>query len=223
MNVEILFRPSYSLGVVKLAPGEKIRADAGAMVSMQGVTIDTQMAGGLFKSLGRSLLGGESLFQNFFQAGGSGGEVTLAPDLPGDVFLIEMNNERLLVQAGSYLASEEGIELSTKLSSKAFLSGEGLTMLEATGTGKLLVSSYGAIFDHNLGAGEKYIVDTTHVVAFNAAMGVELKGAGGLKATLLSGEGLVAEITGPGRLLMQTRSQQAFLHWLIPHIPKQSS
>ena len=50
MNIEILFRPSYSLAVVKLAANEKIRVDSGAMVSMsQSVTIETKAAGGLFK------------------------------------------------------------------------------------------------------------------------------------------------------------------------------
>jgi uncharacterized protein (AIM24 family) len=43
---------------------------------------------------------------------------------------------------------------------------------------------------------------------------------GGLKSTLLSGEGLVVDLTGPGRVLLQTRSTEAFLAWLIPLLPK---
>ena len=92
-------------------------------------------------------------------------------------------------------------------------------MLEASGTGKLLLSSYGAIHEKNLAAGEKYTVDTTHIVAFNAAMPVERKTVGGLKSTFLSGEGLVVQLTGPGRVLLQTRSPKAFLDWLIPNLP----
>ena len=224
MNIEILYRPSYSLGVVRLAPNEKIRVEAGAMVSMSdGVTIETKAAGGIMKSLGRSLLGGESFFQNFFQAPPAGGEVTVAPQLPGDMFYLDLRNERMMVQAGSYLASEIGVELNTKVSMKAFVSAEGLTMLEATGVGKLLLSSYGAIHEKNLGVGERYVVDTTHLVAFSAEMRVEPRAVGGLKSTLLSGEGLVVVITGPGRLLMQTRSPQAFISWLAPQLPKKSN
>ncbi len=224
MNVEILYRPSYSLGVIKLGPNERIRVDAGAMVSMsEGVNIETKAEGGLFKSLGRAVLGGESFFQNFFQASPSGGEVTVAPDLPGDVFLLELQSEKMMVQAGSYLASEPGIELSTKVSMKAFVAAEGVSMLEATGSGKLLLSSYGAIHEKNLAAGEKYTVDTSHMVAFSANMHVELKTVGGFKSTMLSGEGMVVQVTGPGRLLMQTRSPKAFLAWLIPQIPTKSS
>lgn len=222
MEVEVLYRPSYSLGVVKLAPNEEIRAEAGAMVSMsQGVVIQTRAEGGLLKSLGRAVLGGESFFQNFFKAPASGGEITLAPELPGDVFVYEMKGEKLMVQTGSYLASEVGIELNAKISLKAIVAAEGFSMLEASGKGKLLLSSYGAVHEKILAPGEKYIVDTTHLVAFDASIHVERKMVGGLKSTLLSGEGLVVELTGPGRLLMQTRSQSAFLNWLIPLLPFQ--
>ena len=220
MQVDILYRPSFSLGVIKLQPNEQIRVEASAMVSMsEGVTIETKAAGGFLKSLGRSLLGGESFFQNFFKGSASGGEVTVAPELPGDVFVLELNNEKLLVQSGSYLASEIGVELDAKISLKAFVAAEGFSMLEASGTGKLLLSSYGAIHEKNLAAGEKYTVDTTHIVAFNAVMPVERKTVGGLKSTFLSGEGLVVQLTGPGRVLLQTRSPKAFLDWLIPNLP----
>ncbi len=48
MDIEIQHRPSYSLAIVRLAPHERIRAEAGAMVSMSaGVNIETQAAGGL--------------------------------------------------------------------------------------------------------------------------------------------------------------------------------
>lgn len=221
MEIEILHRPSYSLAVTKLSPGERIRAEAGAMVSMSGgVAIETKAEGGLLKSLGRAVLGGESFFQNFFVAPAQGGEVTLAPELPGDMMLIELKGEKLMIQSGSYVASENGVELTSKVSVKAFIAAEGISMLEASGAGKLLVSSYGAIFERKIGAGEKYVVDTSHLVAFDADMGVTPKPVGGIKSTLFSGEGLVIELTGPGNIYMQTRSPQALINWIIPQLPK---
>jgi len=185
-----------------------------------GISIETKAAGGLLKSLSRSLLGGESFFQNFFQAPAQGGEITFSPQLPGDVTLIEMMGNKIMVQAGSYLASEESVELSTKISMKAFMATEGISMIEASGNGKLLVSLYGAIFERSLSPGERHIVDSTHLVAFDATMDVQVKTVGGLKSTLLSGEGLVVQITGPGRLFIQTRSPSALINWIIPHIPR---
>jgi uncharacterized protein (TIGR00266 family) len=224
MDIDIQFRPSYSLAIVKLAPNERVRADKGAMVSHSAdVEVETKAEGGLLKSLGRSLLGGESFFQNFWKAGAQGGEVTLAPDLPGDITCITMTGSPLLIQSGSYLASEDGIDLSGKLSSKAFLSGEGFSMLEATGSGKVLVSSYGAIYEKELGSGERYIVDTTHLVAFDGNMNVQAKSVGGFKSTMLSGEGLVVELSGPGKLYLQTRSPQALISWIIPQVPTKSN
>jgi uncharacterized protein (TIGR00266 family) len=224
MNTEILYRPSYSLAVVKLAPNEKIRVDSGAMVSMsQGVGIETKAAGGLFKSLTRSMLGGESFFQNFFQAPAQGGEITLAPDLPGDQIEISLSGEKILIQSGSYMASELGVELDAKISMKAFMSAEGISMLEASGTGKVLLSSYGAIFEKTLASGELYTVDSSHLVAFDSSVQVQPRTVGGFKSTMLSGEGLVVDLTGPGRLYIQTRSPKAFINWIIPQIPSKSS
>lgn len=224
MDIEVIHRPSYSLAIAKLTPNERIRAEAGAMVSMSGgVQIETKAEGGFLKSLGRAVLGGESFFQNFFVAPANGGEVTLAPELPGDIAVIEMSGNKMMVQAGSYMASEIGIELSTKVSAKAFMSAEGISMLEATGSGTLLVSSYGAIYEKNLGAGEKYIVDTTHLVAFDATIEVLPKPIGELKSTLFSGEGFVVELTGPGKVYIQTRSPQALINWIIPQLPKPPS
>ncbi len=221
MQIEIMHRPSYSLAVAKLTPNERIRAEAGAMVSMSSsIAIETKAEGGILKSLGRAVLGGESFFQNFFVASAQGGEVTLAPELPGDIMLIELQGKTLMIQAGSYMASESGVELTAKISMKAFMSAEGISMLEASGTGKLLVSSYGAIFDRTIGSGEKYIVDTSHLVAFDATMSVTPKPVGGIKSTLFSGEGLVVELTGPGTLYMQTRSPKALIDWIIPQLPK---
>ena len=221
MEIEIIYRPSYSLAVVKLAANERIRAEAGAMVSMSdAIQIETKAAGGLFKPLSRSLLGGESFFQNYFQAPAQGGEINFAPNLPGDIVLVEMHGEKFMIQAGSYMASEIGIDLTAKISMKAFMAAKGISILEATGSGKLLLSSYGAIYEKNLAPGEKYIVDSSHLVAFEGTIDVQVKAVGGLKSTLLSGEGLVVQMTGPGRVLIQTRSPAALISWIIPHIPK---
>jgi uncharacterized protein (TIGR00266 family) len=131
MDIEILYKPSYSLGVIKLGSGEQVRVEAGAMVSMSpGVTLETKAAGGLLKSLARSMLAGESFFQNNYQAPGGGGVITVAPPLPGDLFALELNNETMIVQSGSFVASEMGIELDTKWGgAKTFFASEGLIML----------------------------------------------------------------------------------------------
>jgi len=224
MRVEIEYRPSYSLAVVKLDPEESIQVEAGSMVSMSpGIAIETQAKGGIMGALKRSVLGGESFFMNDYRAPAQGGEITLAPALPGDLAVLELKGETLMVQSGSYVASSVGVSIDTKWGgAKTFFASEGLIMLKCSGTGTLLLSSYGAVHEMELSAGESRTVDTGHLVAFAEGMGFSVKRIGGIKSTLFSGEGLVVDLTGPGKVLMQTRSDDAFLSWLIPRLPKQS-
>lgn len=225
MQVEITYRPSYALAVVSLGADESIQAEAGAMVSMSpDVAIETKATGGIMGALRRSVLGGESFFMNTYQAGARGGQISLAPVLPGDMTVLELADEALMVQSGSYVASSEGIDIDTKWSgADTFFAREGLIMLKCSGSGTLVLSSYGAIHEMELSTGETHVIDTGHIVAFTDGMGFRVKRVGGIKSTLFSGEGLVVDLTGPGKALLQTRSDDAFLTWLIPRLPKQSS
>ena len=223
MNYEVLYRPSYSLLMVGLGRGESVCAEAGAMVSMSGgVEMQTSARGGLFGALKRSVLGGESFFMNTFEARDSG-EVSFAPTLPGDIYTVELKGETIYGQSGSFIASTGDVQIDTKWGGgKTFFSKEGLFLLKISGTGTVFLSSYGAIHEIELDAGQKYVVDTGHMVAFDESVNYGVKAAGGLKSTLFSGEGLVCDLTGPGRIMIQTRSADAFVSWLVPQIPRDS-
>jgi len=225
MQVEILYRPSYSVARVSLARTEKIQVESGSMVGMSpDMLMETEAKGGFLKSIARSMFGGESFFMNTYTGVQDGDRILLAPPLPGDIAVVEMQSDTLLVQSGSYLASSEGIQVDTTWSgAKTFFGGEGLIMLRIRGTGILIVSSYGAIHSMELNAGEKYVVDTGHLVTFEKQITYDVKRVAGWKSTLFSGEGLVAELTGPGKINLQTRSQDSFLSWLIPRIPEKST
>ena len=223
MDVEIRYSPSFALGVIALPPGGEVKAEAGAMTSMSGgVEIETKAQGGMLAGLRRSVLGGESFFINTFRAP-SGGELTVSPTLPGDIVHMPLDGSRaLLVQSGSWLASDADVQVDTKWGGgRTFFSGEGLFLLRCTGAGDMIVSSFGAIERRNLGPGEVLRIDTGHIVAFEEGLGYQVNKVGGWKSTLLSGEGLVATFTGPGSLWMQTRSPADFVGWLIPQLPTQ--
>lgn len=217
MQIEVLYGPAYGLARVILEPNESIRAEAGAMVGMSAdVSMETNTQGGLLRALKRSALGGESFFVNTFQASGNGGEVTLAPSLPGDILVLDLRNEEYRVQAGGYLGSSSGIDIDTKWGgARSFFGGDSsFFMLSCRGTGQLIVASYGALHKVSLGHGQRYTVDTGHVVAFSQGMGFAVRRVGGLKSLAFSGEGLVVDLTGPGDLYIQTRSQPALIAFL---------
>ena len=224
MDHDIDYRPAYALLTIDLASGESVRTEAGSMVSAtDGLDIETAASGGVLSSLKRNVLGGESFFQNTFTAR-EAGAVTLAPALPGDIVAHDLDDEALFVQSGSYLAAGPGIEVDTKFGGgRSFFGGEGLFLLELSGTGGCFLSSYGAIHPVDLDAGETHTVDTGHIVAFEGSTSYDVKRVGGLRSTLFSGEGLVCEFEGPGTVWLQTRSTDALLSWLIPKLPQSDS
>lgn len=223
MRVELELGPAFTLARVALERGESFRAESGAMVSMTGtVDIQTKMQGGFLSALARSVLTSESFFQNTFTAARGPGEVTFAPALPGDIRVRELAGDSLILQSGSYLASHPSIEVETKWGgARSFFAREGLFLLRASGRGPLLFSSYGAIVEVDVPP-EGYVVDTGHVVGFEPSLEWETSRVGGLKSTLFSGEGLVCRFSGRGRLWLQTRSFDAFLGTITPHLSRQS-
>jgi uncharacterized protein (TIGR00266 family) len=220
---EIQHAGSFALAVVNLQPEQSISAEAGAMVSMSAnVELISEMKGGIFGALKRAVVG-ESAFVSTFTARGGAGEVTFAPGAPGDIVGIEMKNQTFTVQASSYLAGDTGLQVETKFGgAKSWFGGEGLFVIQVSGTGLLLISSFGAIHRKTLRPGERYVVDTGHLVAWEGHMQYQLrKAARSFFRSFLSGEGFVAEFTGPGELLIQTRNLEAFAGLLKPFFPSQ--
>lgn len=217
---------AFALAVVNLQAEQTICAEAGAMVTMSAnVELYSEMKGGVFGALKRAV-GGESAFVSTFTAKGLSGEVTFAPGAPGDVAGIEMQNQTFMVQSSSYLAGDTSLVVDTKFGgSKSFFGGEGLFLLQISGTGLLLVSSFGAIHRKTLRPGEQYVVDTGHLVAWEGHMQYTIRKAAkaGYLRSFLSGEGMVAEFSGPGEILIQTRNLGAFAGMLKPFFPSQSS
>jgi uncharacterized protein (TIGR00266 family) len=222
MNFNIEYGPVFTVLRVSLDKGESFKAEAGAMISMSAaIQLEAKTSGkGLFGSI-KAAVGGEGFFASLFTAVDGPGEVVLGPASPGDIMQMELNNQTLYAQAGAYLAGSVGLVLSTQGSAKALFSGEGLFLSKITGTGAVFVSSYGSIYMKELKAGEKYIVDTGHIVAFEESVSYTIKKAAkGLFSTVASGEGLVCEYSGPGKIWIQTRNIGALAKLLIPFLPK---
>lgn len=235
MKHQVLYQPSYSLALVQLDAGEAIMAESGAMVSMSPtIRLEAKVSGGgLFGAI-KSAVGGESIFRTTFIADGGPGEVAFAPSTVGDIMPVTLSSSRLYVQPGSYLAGDPSFNISVQGSLRGTLSGEGLFLLTVEGTGLLLLSSFGAIYTRELAAGEEYIVDTGHIVAFDASVQYRLEKASGrsqgvggflkgMVQSAMTGEGFVCRYRGPGRVYIQTRQLAGFASQLIPFLPRPSS
>ncbi|MEE8168277.1 MAG: TIGR00266 family protein, partial [Candidatus Hydrothermarchaeales archaeon] len=169
-----------------------------------------------------SVLGGESFWINTFTAK-EAGELALTGVQLGDIDVLELKGDEMILQSGAYIASTEGTDIDTSWQGMRGLLGEGdIVMLKASGIGKVWISSFGALEKKELKAGEKLVLDTGHAVAFSGAMNYNVRKVGGLKSTFLSGEGLVFDFVGPGTLYIQSRILSGFARSLIPFLPKRS-
>ena len=222
LEFETVHSPSFTALIFYLQQGQSVVAEKGAMMYMHR-TIEIQTharKGGLFKGVVTSALGGESFFVNTFTATQGPGELALVGATMGDIRVIDVSRQGMILQSGAYLASVPDVNLDTKWQGlKGFLAEKDIVMLYASGPGNVWVSSFGGIIEMNLKPGETVSVDTGHLVAFPDNMQFSVHRVGGWKSTILSGEGLVSDLTGPGKILMQTRHLPAFVQALVPYLP----
>lgn len=218
MKFEIRYKPSYSLLEVELNADETIVAEAGAMTYFTpNVEAKTRMrSGGILSSLGMTLLGRQSFFVNDYTAKNGSGRIGLVSAPVGDIDRLEVRHDQgFVIQKASYVASSPQVQLN--LEWEGFtkgIFGQGLFMIKATGSGDLFINTFGAIDKHTLGTGESLVVDNFHLVAFTDGCKYRVTKFGGLKETILGGEGLVTEVTGPGDIYIQTKNLREFVDWL---------
>jgi uncharacterized protein (TIGR00266 family) len=224
-SYRIDYRPAFALASLMLGPDQSIKAESGAMVSMgANVELESKMEGGVWGAVKRSV-GGRSAFVSKYTARGGPGELTLAPSSPGDIVPLALTNDAYNIAASSYLASESSLDVDTNWGgARSFFASDSLFVLQVRGSGVQFVTSFGALHARTLAAGEPYVVDTGHLVAWHSSMQYEIrKATKSLFRSLTSGEALVAAFTGPGTLLMQTRNLSAFANALEPFLPKPTS
>ena len=218
MKYEIKYKPSYSMLVVTLDQNEKIVAESGAMTYMSpGIEAHTRKREkSLLGSLGLSIIGGQSFWVNEYTATQGSGEAAFVAAPVGDIEMLEVKPDRgYVIQKPAYIASTESVDLDVKWEGfTKGLFGQGLFMIRAKGSGILFINTFGAIDKHTLQPGQTMIVDNFHLVAFSDTCSYKVTKFGGLKETILGGEGLVTQITGPGDIYIQTKNVNEFVEWL---------
>ncbi|WP_437912284.1 TIGR00266 family protein [Sorangium sp. So ce302] len=223
MRDEIRGNPEFGvLHVTFEHAGEQIVAESGAMVARDAaIDMKTSLQGGLASARRRRMTAGESLFQSTFTATAPMQSMRLAPAPEGSIErLVLRSGMEVFLQSGAYLASTPGITLDTTWQgAKGFFAG-GLSLLRAYGEGLIWFSSYGGIHAIDVGRQhEGYLCDNTHLLAFTEGLRYQVRKLPGLKGLFLSGEGLVCEFQGHGRLWLQTRNPGALSAFLHPFRP----
>ncbi|MBC8517278.1 MAG: TIGR00266 family protein [Nitrosopumilus sp.] len=223
MEYEIVKNP---MGLIEftLNKGEKITAEAAAMVFMKGnIITETRMRkGGFLKSLKAAALGGESFFVNEFIAEEENCKLGLTGNMLGDIEVIDVHEE-FIVQSGAFIGSTTELTLDTKWQGfTKGIFGSNLFMLKTVGNGKMFVNAWGGILKKELTSGETMIVDNYQLVALSSTADYRVTKHGSLKTTLFGGDALVIEIVGPGIVYIQTKNIMEFVRALLPFLPKRN-
>lgn len=224
MQHELIAQPAMTVAQLTLQAGETVTCEVGAMIAMSnGFNVETTSrdrggGGGITKGLKR-MFAGENFFLNHFTATASDQTLIIGPSLLGDIMHYPLTGGTLVVQGSSWLASSAGIDIDATWQGlgKALFSGEGMFWVKCSGSGDLLLNSFGAI--HRIDVRGEHVVDTGHIVAFEETLQFSIgKASKSLVGSFLGGEGLVCKFSGQGKLYCQSHNPPSFGKLLGPKL-----
>lgn len=224
MKYQIIGDTMPAVEVIFEQAGEAMFTQSGGMAWMsEGVAMDSNMRGGLGKSLGR-MFSGESIFMATYKAERPGASIAFASTVAGEVLPVDIGAcGGLIAQKGAFLCAEQTVELSialTKKLSAGLFGGEGFILQDIHGSGMAFLEIDGNKVEKVLAPGEVLKVDTGNVVAFEKTVNYEIETVKGLKNIFFGGEGLfLTKLTGPGRVILQTQNFNEFAGRIISMMP----
>ncbi|BDD07083.1 TIGR00266 family protein [Aureibacter tunicatorum] len=220
MNIDIEMRPGASVANISMEPGDKLTAEAGAMIAMsEGISMTTstyqKKKGGILSGIKR-MISGESFFLNHYETSSNQGNLYLSATFSGDMFTHKIEGNGLTIQGTSYVASTPGVQVDLDWQGlRGIFSGEGMFWIKTSGEGDIIINSYGAIYSVDIE--DEYIVDSGHIVAFENSLSYEVTKVGNSwLSSFLGGEGLVCKFKGKGKLWCQSHNPSSLGNALSP-------
>lgn len=209
---------AFSYIDVELEPSEALITESDAMSSMSAdLDLSAKLNGGLFRALAKKWLGGETLFISSITNNTTGNRrLTVVQPAPGQIKYRDLRQgEAFHLQPGAFLACSREVKLGMRWAGwVSFIAGEGLFKLTVSGPGRVWYGAFGALLEKEIDG--EYIVDTSHLVAYDPGIKLKLQLAGGFFSSLFGGEGLVTRVTGRGKIVLQSRSLSGLTAWLNP-------
>lgn len=208
---------------VRLNAGEAMYTQSGGMAWMsEGLTLDSNIKGGLMKGIGR-MFTGESLFMATYTAVRPDCIIAFASTVPGRILPVDMSRTSLICQKGAFLCAQPTVEVSTVFTKKlsaGFFGGEGFILQQLKGSGMAFLEVDGDVVEKTLAPGEVMKVDTGNVFAFEPTVSYGIETIKGVKNMLFGGEGLfLTRLTGPGKIYMQTMNIAEFTGRIAQGLP----
>ncbi|MDN2703543.1 TIGR00266 family protein [Janthinobacterium sp. SUN100] len=212
---------------VSMKQGETIYCESDAMVMMEtALDLKGKMTGGLGSAIMRRFANGESFFQQHIEAVRGSGDCLLSPTLPGAIEVVDVGARQYLLNDGAFVAATSGTEMKVRTQSignALFAQSGGFFVMETAGTGQVVVSGFGSMFQLDVEPGKDVVIDNSHVVCWDNSLKYEISvttGGGGIGGFLgnivnsvTSGEGIVLRFSGSGKVFICSRNRDAFLKW----------
>jgi uncharacterized protein (TIGR00266 family) len=218
---------------ITLEAGEQIIAEGGDVAWLTpGFDIETSTGfgsggkGGFMSGLKR-MVGGGQLFLTQYTAASSGGFVAFAAQLPGTIRELAIDpSDQYMVQAGSYMASTSGVEVSVGLQTKlgaGIFGGAGVVFQKLAGDGQAWVQLAGEIVQYDLEAGQSLLIHPGHLALYRAEMQLEFATIKGIKNKFFGDSLFLAQLHGPGHVWLQSMTPAKLAAAIEPYLPDKSS
>ena len=196
---------------IELDAGEGVRAEAGAMLYMDGgIEMQTSTGGGLFKGFKRMITGESFFITTFLNNAKERRKVAFAAPFPGRILPIDLGQVggSILCQKDSFLCAARGIEIGVAFTKKlgaGLFGGEGFILQRLEGNGLAFIHAGGTLLERDLKSKEVLMVDTGCLAALAPSVDYDIQFVGGFKNALLGGEGIfLARLEGPGKVYLQS-------------------
>ena len=222
MNYKITGEP-MPVVICNVSEGETLICESGAMSWMSPNMEMQTSGGGIGKVFGR-MFSGENLFQNQYTARGGPGQIAFASSFPGSIRAVEITpSTPIIAQKSAFLASTSGVNVEVFFQKKlgaGFFGGEGFIMQKISGNGIAFLEIDGSVVEYNLEPGQKMLIDTGYLAMMDASVQMDIKQVKGVKNVMLGGESLFnTEVTGPGKIMLQTMPVSNFASLIAKLIP----
>ncbi len=231
MKLTLIGDTDNPLAEVELRRGETIKIERGSMVYMQDVEIEgktnsgSKGLGGFLKAAAKSVVSGESMFITYVHGTGDHGRIGIAPSVTGVIRKLEVGTRQYRLNTGAFLACDDTVtyNMVSQSAGKALFGGTGgFFIMETAGTGDLVVNAFADMIELQVTEDKPLVIDNSHVVAWDASLDYNIRVASGIFG-FTSGEGLVNEFHGYGKVLIQTRNASSFAGVLAPYLPSSNS
>ena len=230
MNYSITPNSTFPVVNITMGQDETIQIESGSMIYHNGmVELSGHMnsngkkgLGGIMSAIGRSVTSGERFFITTATGTAPDAELAIAPGNPGVIKELTLDDtHQYRLNTGAFLAMDTSASyhmVSQKVSGALFGGTGGFFIMETAGTGTMLVSAYGDIIPITLDGSHEYVIDNSHVVAWDSKLNYNIQPASGIIG-FTTGEGLVNRFSGSGTVYIQTRNIEALANLVQPFLP----